>query len=61
MAARTYVPELRVILKRMSRYLAAWTPFLLGSLSSEDAAALLAFQLALNTLIAALGPDTIGP
>jgi hypothetical protein len=61
MAARTYKPELRVLLQRISRYLAAWTPLLLPHLTDFQASALLAFQLALSELITALGTEPIGP
>ena len=61
MAARTYVPQLRRLLQKMSTYLARWTPLILHSLTDVEAAALLAFQLALAELIEKLGPEGEGP
>lgn len=61
MAARTYIPELRILLRKINTYLARWTPLLLSHLTDVEAAALLAFQLALAELIDRLGPETDGP
>lgn len=61
MASRTYIPALRVLLSALSRYLARWTPLILHNLDDVEAAALLAFQIALAELIDKLGPEDIGP
>lgn len=61
MAARTYIPQLRVFLQHVSKYLARYTTLMLPHLSDVQASALLAFQLALNELIDRLGPVEIGP
>lgn len=55
MAARTYVPQFRRLLQDIARYLARWTPLLLPHLTTEEVAALLTFQAALNAMIATLG------
>lgn len=61
MAARTYQPELVILLQKISRYLARWTPYLLPHMTDVEAAALLAFQAALTELIHQLTPEPVGP
>jgi len=60
-AARTYIPQLRKFLTHINKYLARWTPLIIGNLTDVQAAALLAFQLALAELIDKLGAETVGP
>lgn len=61
MSARTYEPGLRGLLKRTSRYIARWYPLIVVFFSPEEVVALNVFTAALNSLIAALGPDPDGP
>lgn len=60
MAARTYQPELVILLQRISKYLARWTPYLLPHMTTVEASALLAFQAALTELIHQLTPEEGG-
>lgn len=61
MASRTYEPGLRGVLKRTNTYITKWYPLIVFFFSPAQVVALDAFVVALNTLIAALGPETSGP
>jgi len=57
MAARTYEPGLRGVLKRTNAYITRWYPLIVVFFSPAEVVALDAFVIALNGLIAALGPE----
>lgn len=61
MAAKTYVPGLRVIATLSQRYATRYQKQLSGTLSAPQYTALLAFISCVAELLAALGPNPVGP
>jgi hypothetical protein len=61
MAARTYQPELLRILRRLQRYLAVWTAFLIPFLDAEEKAALVTLNTAVNLMVSLLSDQPVGP
>jgi len=61
MAAKTYVPGLRFTANVAQRYCTRYQKQLSASLTSDQYTALLAFITCVAELLAALGPNPIGP
>lgn len=59
--ARNYQPTLRELTRILAVFIARWKEGILAGMTPEQATALATFEVGLNTLISALGPNPIDP